>query len=188
MNQEQVKGQTIILSGIEVIIDAENVDKVIAAGPWHLHTNYRNRLRYFTHVDRVKGARRGKVKKIYLHRFIMNCPSGMEVDHRNGNTLDNRKANLRICEHRQNLCNQGGRAKSGYKGVYHNNSSYKKPWYAKIKVNGKEIHLGSYWTKQEAFAAYCRGSEIYHGEFGRTSMHRLEEIEENLKSRGELKP
>jgi hypothetical protein len=58
-------------------------------------------------------------KRIYLHRWIMNPENKQEVDHVNGNTLDNRVNNLRVCSRQQNMCNSKHRSHSGnnYKGV-----------------------------------------------------------------------
>ena len=48
----------------------------------------------------------GQVKTIYMHREIMNCPEGMEVDHGNKNKLDNRRENLTVCTKQQNIARQ----------------------------------------------------------------------------------
>src|SRR5215210_3970379 len=59
-------------------------------------------------------------QRINLHRFIMNTPTGMDTDHINGDTLDNRRQNLRICTHQQNIANrqkQRNPTSSKYKGV-----------------------------------------------------------------------
>ena len=53
----------------------------------------------------------GKLKTIYLHRFIANTPKGMETDHINQNKLDNRRENLRICTSSQNRTNKGKRGR-----------------------------------------------------------------------------
>jgi hypothetical protein len=61
----------------------------------------------------------GKQKTVRMHRLVMNAPNGTQVDHINGNGLDNRRKNLRFCTTKQNLRNRGknSRNTSGYKGV-----------------------------------------------------------------------
>ena len=102
-----------------------------------------------------------------LHRFILNAPDGVLVDHRNLDTLDNRKHNLRACTHRENLCNRDLQSNntSGVSGV-----SWKKnrrTWNARIKYYGKEIHLGAYRSFKEAVQARNEGMKWLYGEFGR---------------------
>jgi len=108
----------------------------------------------------------GKQHKVYLHRYIMNPPSGMEIDHINGNGLDNRKDNLRVCLGVENRRNKGLSKKNttGYKGIYYNTGVSR--WYAQIKVNNKKISLGGSDTKQEAAEKYNRAAKLYFGEFG----------------------
>jgi len=99
----------------------------------------------------------------------MQPENGFFVDHINGDGLDNRRQNLRVVTHAQNLMNQRRSAAntSGVKGV----SWYRKTsrWKAQIAVFGKKMHIGYYLTKEEAAAAYEEASKRLHGEFGRTA-------------------
>ncbi len=105
---------------------------------------------------------------LLMHRLIVNAPFGMEVDHVNGDGLDNRRANLRICTHSENVCNQRKtHGTSRYKGVSWHKDTGK--WQAQIKVNGRGMYLGCFTTEEEAHAAYCSASAKYHGGFGRTA-------------------
>lgn len=93
---------------------------------------------------------------------------GKIVDHKNGNTLDNKKCNLRICTNKENVRNQkiNKRNTTGYKGVSYNKRD--KKYAAYIKVDGKKISLGYYLSLEVAHEAYCNASKKYHVEFGRT--------------------
>lgn len=100
-----------------------------------------------------------------LHRTIMNPPEGMMIDHINGNTLDNRRDNLRICSNTQNQRNQqlSKRNTVGYKGVsWHQRH---KKWIARIRVNNRLIHLGYYTDLIEGAKAYDVAAIKYYGEF-----------------------
>jgi hypothetical protein len=80
---------------------------------------------------------------VYMHRLIMNTPFGKDTDHINGNGLDNRRKNLRVCTHSQNLQNQTRvniKNTSGVSGVYWDKQLNK--WRARAKVSGKNVHLG----------------------------------------------
>jgi len=102
-------------------------------------------------------------KTVYMHRVIMNAPAGMQIDHINGNGLDNRKANLRLCNHTQNQRNarKRKRASSRFKGVnWHCNG-----WVARICVNRKRINLGRYKVESEAAQAYDAKAVELFGEF-----------------------
>jgi hypothetical protein len=107
----------------------------------------------------------GKRKTIKMHTVIMNTPKGMEVDHIDGDGLNNTKKNLRICTHSQNSKNQGLRKNntSGFKGVYQD-KIYKK-WIAKINIDGKRIHLGRFNTKEESYEKYCQACKKYHKKY-----------------------
>lgn len=104
-------------------------------------------------------------KTILMHRVINKTPEALETDHINGNTLDNRKSNLRNATHAQNLRNQRqrNRNKSGFKGV-----SFEKRrslWRAVISFEGKYMHIGYYETARAASDAYKKAAAEYFGEF-----------------------
>ncbi len=108
--------------------------------------------------------------RIQMSRFILKIidPS-VEVDHRDHNTLNNQKSNLRISTGQQNKCNKRKHRdnKSGYKGVvYCSGSKFKKnPWKAQIGMLGKVIYLGMFNTAELAYEAYKAAALEYHGEF-----------------------
>lgn len=110
-------------------------------------------------------------RKLYMHRVIMGVMNpDIEIDHINGNTLDNRRSNLRIASKSQNQRNRY--AVAGiipYKGVRQKD---KGRWYASIKVNGKSIWLGSFDHPVKAAHAYDRAARKYFGSFARLNFPR----------------
>ncbi len=107
----------------------------------------------------------GGKHKISMHRFLVDAPSGMCVDHVDGDGLNNQRANLRVCSQAENTRNQGKRRDntSGFKGVYFHKRDLK--WHARIKTNGTQISLGYHNTPGEAYRAYCEAAKKYHGDF-----------------------
>lgn len=91
-----------------------------------------------------------------LHRILMNAPRGMCVDHINGNGLDNRRSNLRLCTKRQNNLNSRLRSdnSSGFRGV----SFYPrdKTWRARVFSGNKVVYQESFKSKEECAIAYDR--------------------------------
>lgn len=109
----------------------------------------------------------GKQTTILMHREIMNAPEGVQVDHIDSNGLDNRKEILRLCTNQENGFNRDAQKnnKLGIKGVRWDKRRNK--FYARIKLNGKEIHLGSFNVMGDADSAYRIAEEKYFGEFAR---------------------
>lgn len=105
--------------------------------------------------------------KVYLHTFIM-CPDkGQVVDHINGNSLDNRRENLRVCTQSQNLANSRKRknCSSLYKGVSWNKKNRK--WVAYINADKSRVPLGYFRSEQEAARAYdAKALEVF-GEYAK---------------------
>lgn len=108
-------------------------------------------------------------KLVLMHREIMHAPDGVVVDHINHDSLDNRKANLRLCTHAQNIQNMKTPRSntSGYKGVYLNKASRK--WQAYIRKNGVFYHLGLFSTAEEAAHTYDKKARELFGEFANTN-------------------
>ena len=123
------------------------------------HTGQRDRWYATRHLN--------KKRKVSMARFIMNCPMGLQVDHINGETLNNKKSNLRICTQAQNVRNSKKKcietATSKFKGVVWNKNA--KHFRVMIVYQGKSIHLG--YFKDEAVAAkkYNEFAQKYFGEF-----------------------
>lgn len=109
-------------------------------------------------------------KTIYMHRVVAKTPPGMDTDHINGDTLDNRRSNLRTCSATENQRNRSKNSsnKSGYKGVSWNINAGK--WRATITVNRKNIHIGYFATAELAAQAYDDAAQKHGGEFARLNL------------------
>jgi hypothetical protein len=105
-----------------------------------------------------RGTRNGdKVQSHFMHRVILNAPTGVLVDHRDGNGLNNQRANLRLCTRTQNIHNTATQrnSKSGLKGVLQSPSGL---WRAVICI-------GTFRTRELAAAAYNEAAKQLRGEF-----------------------
>lgn len=99
----------------------------------------------------------------------MSAPPGVEVDHINGNPLDNRRHNLRLCDRSENLANTHKRpgGTSRFKGVSWCNRD--KKWVAHIEVRGRQKNIGGFRSEEEAAAAYNRAATEAWGEFAKVN-------------------
>ena len=107
-------------------------------------------------------------KQYFCHRIIFYMVHGYmpsEIDHINGDGLDNRIENLRPCTRNENLRNRGTWSNTGYKGV----KKSKKKYVAQIIINKKNIFLGTYITPQEAAKAYDKAAIQHFGEFAKVN-------------------
>jgi hypothetical protein len=144
-----------LTQGYEAMIDTADVP-IVARWNWQIKSDRGYLYAY----------RKGKSGNIWMHRLIMGNPKGMVIDHINRDGLDNRRGNLRIATHAENIRNQGIRKNntSGIKGVSLVPSTGR--WQARIMVWGQAKFLGTFATSQEAHAAYVAASRELHGEFG----------------------
>lgn len=129
---------------------------------WRWHTKVSSdRLLY---AARNEVSDDGKRRTVRMHRLIMGVTdSRLFVDHINGDGLDNRKKNLRLCSNAENLRNQH-RARSdnvstGVLGVSKTKSGFR----ARLMLEGKHIYLGTYKTLDEAAQARSDGERMYFG-------------------------
>lgn len=117
-----------------------------------------------------RAARRGDLpRNIIMHRVILDAPEDMQVDHIDGNGLNNTRANLRICTQAENMLNKSTYVNSptGYRGVYPLPSGR---FIARIRVDGKWINLGTYETAEEAAIERDKASIIHYGDFARLNV------------------
>lgn len=112
-------------------------------------------------------GRRKEGKTILMHRFIMNSPKGMEIDHANNDSLDNRRSNLRICSRSENMQNMSipSHNTSGFKGVVWHKIA--KKWMVQIKKDKKRQYLGLYKDKLEAAHRYDEIAEQIFGKYAK---------------------
>lgn len=155
---------TIQVYGYDVEID-KNDYKRVCSKSWSILKNHGKDRQIYIRTNISVGN--GKYKSEMLHRFIMNATKGQIIDHINGNTLDNRKCNLRFVDRYQNARNSktGNRNKTGYKGVSW--SEFHQKYRTYIFVNGKNIHLGLFDDPELAYKAYCNANRKYYGKYGR---------------------
>lgn len=157
MIEHELKG------GHVVFVDDEDAIWLTNGYPWRAMPV--NSQFYVTATFKKYPAPSRQNYTILLHRVLMDAPGGMDVDHVNRNPLDNRRANLRICTHQQNLANTGpGRNNtSGYKGVSWDKQHRK--WTATITVDYRQRHLGLFMEKRDAATAYNSAAFDAWGEF-----------------------
>jgi hypothetical protein len=111
----------------------------------------------------------GKSSHVFLHSVINNTPRGMETDHINGDTLDNRCENLRTATTAQNQRNRGKKNNnsSGFKGVSWDKRRQK--WEAQFRADGEKHFVGYFETVEEAAIAYDEAVRKYDEKFSRTN-------------------
>ena len=150
-------------SPLKIIVDDEDFEfmnqfvwRIIKKRTTYIHP-------YSTHFGKI----------VRPHRLILKLSdSKIMVDHINGNPLDNRKENLRICTNKQNSRNIGKRKDkqytSKYKGVFWNKNS--KKFAVKIQTDEKRLFLGYFIDEKKAAQVYNEAAVKYHGEFARLNI------------------
>jgi hypothetical protein len=118
--------------------------------------------KWYAHSRRGKFyAARGRNPQISMHAEVF----GGSCDHKNRNSLDNRRNNLRKATHQEQCCNRGTRKdnKSGFKGVSWHAQS--RQWRAQVRVYGKTLYCKGFASKEAAAQAYDTAAKKFHGEF-----------------------
>lgn len=154
----KVKGDLAFVAlsnGMQSVIDAQDI-QVIVGRRWYAELKGSG-LVYARSAQWVAGS----AKMVGLHNLLIggsHC-----VDHKNGDGLDNRRANLRSATFSENARNARLRKDNttGFKGVKRVNQR----WYAQIRLGAKRIHLGSFATPEEAHAAYAKAAARHFGDF-----------------------
>lgn len=138
-------------SNLVALVDEEDYER-IAAHKWH------------TRVDRraIRWADGANSRRVLMHREVVSAPDGVIVDHANGDTLDNRRSNLRICTAAQNAWNVRAVRGKRFKGVQRYEPNR---WRARIRINGHLTHIGSFGSEVEAALAYDVIARQLFGEF-----------------------
>ena len=164
----KVEGQIAIVPlslGREAIIDADLAEW---ASKWNWFVQIgESGLAYAKRNRLAEDGGNPRGRAVLMHRAILKPPSDRFVDHINGDGLDNRRANLRIVTHSQNMRNlkMPKHNTSGFHGVSW--CSYTKKWMAHITIDKKFKNLGRFTTPEAAFEARVSAEKIYYGEYAR---------------------
>lgn len=150
-----------LTKGYVATIDAVDVP-LIDGSNWSALTSSRRKAVYAVRVRQSGGVQ----KMLLMHRVILGVDC-LDVDHIDGDGLNNRRANLRRCTRGENNLNVGLRSdnKSGFKGVFFDARSGR--WRSEITRDGKSKYLGLFDTPDEAAAAYAAAAPVVHGSFAR---------------------
>ena len=150
-----------LTKGFETVIDIADL-AMVSGYRWVVLINSQTGHAY---AVRFEGR-----KCILMHRMLLSAPSDRQVDHDDGDGLNNRRGNIRLATPSQNQANRvmDRRNKLGAKGVsLDRRDALTHPFRACIQHDGKTIHLGRYATVEEASAAYLGAAKAIYGRFAR---------------------
>jgi hypothetical protein len=140
--------KTLAIGKYRVLLDDEDFDKFSSLS-WCVSSS-----RSGVYAQRYVGGGRKNPKHIRLHVELMKPPKGMLVDHLNGDTLDNRRSNLRVCTPSQNLANVKVARKHNRLGVLGVRETPGGKFQATIVLNRRQIYIGTFSTPKKANKAY----------------------------------
>lgn len=149
-----------LTKGMFVKVDDQDYEKY-AVERWYAHS---------VRPGRFYAARKGKTYMRYMHRDIAEAPAGVYVDHINGDGLDNRRENLRLCNNQQNNLNKKKNSNntSGHKNIYW--SKKERRWKVVVTLGGREIYGGYKKTMEEAVRSRDALVDKLCGDFSPTGL------------------
>lgn len=155
--------------GLVAIIDAEDYE-IVNQYKWCAVQAGRSKevFRAATSI----GTRKNR-KWIKMHRLIMFAKKDQDVDHIDGNPLNNTRSNLRLATRHQNCMNKkkSPNRSSKYKGVWWD--TWNRKWRARISFKGRDISLGSFKDERAAARAYDKAAKLLFGEFARLNFFEI---------------
>jgi hypothetical protein len=144
--------------GLVAIVDDDCFDW-LSQWKWHASDQAAS-LVYATRHS--KGPITDRKTTVYMHRVLAGAGGSEKVDHANGDSLDNRRSNLRFCDLSQNAANtKRPPGKSGFRGVYPSGNG----WSARIEYRGERHMLGFFNCRIEAARTYDAAARQHHGAF-----------------------
>ena len=155
-----------LTQGLYAVVDDDDFEELNR----HKWTARRNRPGGVTYAARGRKASDPPgAQQVRMHRAVMGDPQrGLEIDHINGNGLDNRKSNLRFTDAALNRANSRKfrNSKNRYKGVRKTTSGR---WQALVTINHKQIHIGTYDDPLDAARAFDAWVALNRGGQGSTN-------------------
>lgn len=157
-----------LTQGFVALVDDEDYQRVMEAGRWHVRHTPDGR----SYAKRTIANSDRTFTTVLLHTFLTGWAC---VDHRNGDGLDNRRANLRSADSGENARNARRRSDntSGFKGVHHRRATGR--WQAYINQGGRRRHLGIFDNPESAALAYDAAARELHREFAAVNFPRAGE-------------
>jgi hypothetical protein len=154
--------------GLVAIVDERDYN-VLRGHSWHA-LKTRGKFYACTRIYPFRGSKTSEF--VYMHRMITSAQRGFVVDHKNGDGLDNRRENLRVCTQTENGANRAVKSigkSSVFKGVHF--ARREKRWMAKIQYKRKQIVIGYYRNEVDAARAYDAKAIELFGEFARPNFY-----------------
>lgn len=160
---------------LKAMVDDEDYER-LSSVTWHLYFSVRadGTCKVYPRTSVYREGR--SPLTVFMHQMVMPCGAGLEADHVSGNTLDNRKENLRPATHQQNIMNSEkyrGNKHSQYKGVTKHSANGSR-WRSRIRHNNVLICIGNYDSEEEAARAYDTKALELFGPFARINFPEVE--------------
>jgi hypothetical protein len=159
-----------LTQGFFALVDDEDYE---ALNKFKWHVDERKDGKDWRAVRSLPRTKTGPRKTIFMHRFILNANDGQIVDHKNGNGLDNRRANIRLCSQGQNLANMRNTQhhSSRFKGVYWYERV--KKWQVNIRKDGRTQYLGRFYSEEVAARVYDAKAKELFGDFAKLNFEEV---------------